>query len=379
MRKILIFATLIIAACASKDNKTSDVASYQFIVKQKIKLPLAADVSQRTLSLHSFRSDNSDYLFYLHSGLNKASVYDLNSNQLIKVIRWNPEGPDAVGYNADFGCMAGFDSIFLVSILEQRVFLTDTAGKLKQVFKMNIPITRPTGTFIHQLPGSAISFSNSSLYFNSYKSFWDDFSVARGGLRFNLSSKLMEETLPYPKIYLNGWWENYHTMSGIIKLQDSQYLLAWFAIDPDVYLFDQKENRLLKRYMGSEKLKIKPLKSKRPREFSIQEFENYYSHISKTGWYASVFYDPFRKLYYRIGFYGSNEPYSNSSQIYSKPFVLVFNQDFQKLGEFEIDSKVYNVLISFIGPQGICFLNKADQNREEGFLHFDAFQVESVK
>lgn len=106
---------------------------------------------------------------------------------------------------------------------------------------MNIPITRPTGTFIHQLPGSAISFSNSSLYFNSYKSFWDDFSVARGGLRFNLSSKLMEETLPYPKIYLNGWWENYHTMSGIIKLQDSQYLLAWFAIDPDVYLFDQKK------------------------------------------------------------------------------------------------------------------------------------------
>ncbi|MFN3666329.1 MAG: DUF4221 family protein [Sediminibacterium sp.] len=269
--------------------------------------------------------------------------------------------------------------MFLASVLEQKIFLTDTAGKLKQAFKMNIPVTRPKGTFIHQLPGSALSFANSNLYFTSYKSFWDDFSMAQGGLRFNLYSNQIEEILPYPKIYKEGWWESYHTMSGTIGVENNQYRLAYFAIDPYIYLVDQKGNLMLKRYLGSERLKIKPLKSKRPRGFSIEEFESYYSHIVKVGWYAIVFYDPLRRLFYRIGFYGSNEPYVNFNQIYSKPFVLVFNHEFQKLGEFEINSKVHNVLVCFIGPQGLYFLNKADQEREEGFLHFDAFQVESAK
>jgi hypothetical protein len=370
--------TLIIS-CTSKHNNAFEPRNYQFVLKDKIKLPLATDVSQNTLSLHSFPAENPDFLFYLHRGLNKASVYDLNSKKLTKKIAWDAEGPDGIGHNAEFCCMVGFDSIFLASVLEQKIFLSDTTSKVKQVFSINFPVTRPTGTYIHQLPGSSLSYKNPFLYFDSFKSFWDDFSTAQGGLRFNLSNHAVEGMVPYPEVYLKGWWDNYHTLSGTVGIGNKDHRLAWFSIDPHVYLIDQRGNVKLKRNLGSEKLKIRPLRNKRPREFLLEEYEDYYSHIVKVGWYASVHYDPLRKLYYRIGFYGSSDKYINFNQIYSKPFVGIFNHDFQKVGEFEIDSRVYNVLFCFIGPKGIYFQNKVDQEREENYLHFDAFQIELDK
>jgi hypothetical protein len=185
--------------------------------------------------------------------------------------------------------------------------------------------------------------------------------------------------MPYPKVYQTGWWDNYHTLSGTTATGNSDFRLVWFSIDPFVYMVDTQGNERLKIYAGSEQLVIKALKGKRPVTFSVEGYENYYQHIAKTGWYASMYYDPFRKLYYRVGFHGAADEYKGPNQVYSHPFLIVLDNTFCKLGEFPIDSNVYNALFCFIGPQGLCVLNKIDQEKDENFLHFDVFQVELNK
>ncbi len=375
MFRLIIFTLLIFITCSTRQQGTD--AGRNFIIHEKIKLPLGHDVTGNTLSINSFPPSRPTCLFYLHRGLNKASVYNLHTAELIKKISWESEGPNGIGYNTEFGYMHSFDSIFLVSLLEQKIFFTDTSAAVKKVYKIDLQITRPQGTYVHQIPGSSPSFSDSSLYLFSIKSFWDDFTTAKGVIRYDLNKQKAEAVFPYPLVYHKGWWDHYHTLSGSTALPNKNNKVVWFSLDPYLYLLDDNNQPVKRIYAGSDKLNPVAIRKKRKEVFQPEDYESYIKHIFKTGWYAQAYFDPYRNLYYRLGFYGSDKEYNEPNQIYSFPFIVVTdNRNSQKITEKALDANVHNPLFSFVGPNGFYVLNKRDKLNDEEFLHFDVFRVE---
>ncbi|GIV37712.1 MAG: hypothetical protein KatS3mg032_2091 [Cyclobacteriaceae bacterium] len=375
MLRLLVFVLLIFITCSTRQQNT--IAWRNFIVHEKIKLPLGHDVTANTLSLNSFPLYRPTFLFYLHRGLNKASVFNLHTGELIKKISWESDGPNGIGYNTEFGYMHSFDSIFLISLLEQKIFFTDTTASVKKVYNIGLQITRPKGTYVHQLPGSSPSLSDSSLYLWSMKSFWDDFSSARGVIRYNLINQKAEEVFPYPSIYQKYWWDHYHTLSGSTALPGKNNKVVWFSLDPYLYLLDDNNKPVKQIYAGSDKLNPVAIRKKRKEVFQSEDYENYIKHIFKTGWYAQAYFDPYRNSYYRLGFYGSNKEYADPNQIFSNPFVVIVdNSNLNKIAEQTLDASVHNPLFSFVGPNGFYVLNKKDKLNDEEFLHFDVFRIQ---
>jgi hypothetical protein len=97
--------------------------------------------------------------------------------------------------------------------------------------------------------------------------------------------------------------------------------------------------------------------------------------------YHKVMHDQYRKLYYRIALHRQKYqgPDGSNLALYQKPWsIVVFDENFQKLGEQDFEAKQFFPKDVFIGKEGLYISNAKvpDSNGQPGFnLSFSLFKI----
>gem|GEM_PF-6914011 len=370
----LVYTAFSLTGCTNGNGQGAKtiVTQYALVKEGAVELDLAYDLAASTSWVQTFPAASPEYLYFFHRGLNTASVYDLDDYKKIAELRWQLEGPNAVGPSVRSGYIASWDTIFLYSFSAKRLYLYDSSLNLKRKYIAESEhFDAGQGNYLRVSTQMPLQLISESLIFSTEKSYWNDFSSAYAAKTLNLVTSQWGDKYPMPQIYRQGWYEHFHTRSAIaINYKTNEQIVSYAASDN---LQVSSKNHTKEYKAASGKMKISPIRTKRPTKFSIGDFEQYYAHIAATGWYAGIFYNPWKNLYYRFGYYPVKGEYKDSRQIFSYPFVIVLNHNFEILCEKALDGDDYLIDNLFVDQRGLHIFNKRKYEENEDKLTYDTF------
>jgi hypothetical protein len=349
--------------------------SHQLIKVDSLDLVLDTGVVKSAKLIASFSRDQEKIL-YLHRDINKASIYDLTDQELIKVVDFQLDGSHTMTGDIYSAFPVDMDSIFVFQGLTSQLAVSDTSGVIKLVDTISYPtVNRPKGFYVNTTNFRKIQGYEGKLYFPTVHTFWDDFRNTDAVIEVDLETKEQRKILPFPESYNNGWWESYHNVVSTAIKGDT--IIASFGSSPTISVF--LKDSLLKEFDASSRaVDPDPDYDSRPSSFSIGLFEKYWETIFNKGFYDGIEYDRYRKLYYRFAFGGSNDAFVSPSQIYRNASIIVLDSAFRKITEYKVDMEVYDIGNHFIGPKGLYIFNDERYGLDEDFLTYDVFQVRQI-
>ena len=256
-----------------------------------------------------------------------------------------------------------FDSIFLQQMYSLN--LIDTCPT--SVFKVPINVSKNPSMMLSNigycLPMMYDSMANQILIgqyslkyaFHDKKYFHQNIETT-----FNLSNQRFKETsFPYSKKYLEGYYGFAISAHRLVK---DNYSIFSFQADPNIYVFD--------RYTGEMSVKEGKSTFHTPiKEMSLKykdDSNKKMAHLTMSPIYLELFWDKYRKLYYR--FFLKEQPEQNPDGTYNawhnkKTILMVFNEDFKLLQEIELENYL-SYHYAFVAAQG--FFIKAEKGIEKG-------------
>lgn len=366
----VIFCILALAIGCSTQNQnksvTRDDVTLEVIGEKKFELDSLS--TGRGDAIQVYPGDNPQYLIFQHRGINLISVFDLNSGELFSKIVLEKEGPNGVGDGITGMHFHNFDSIFLFSILEQKIFLIDSSSRLKdKISLLNENYYTILGT---SFPGF---FKDSSLYLSCYphpsrKATSLDYSTAR----INLSNKSVNSIFALSSEYDRGWWGNHHYLSGNhCYNRKSKSIVLSFPNDHFLHVINENGN--VSQYFAGAK-KIKALDPVSEDIGDLNDPDKIFQHEGKQGFYYSILFDPWKDVYYRIAF--NPVDYQTPFDIFKDASIIVLNKDFIKIGEYYLSDSY--ALIPYISEKGLHFLNKEKYAKDEDHLTFDVLNLKPL-
>ncbi|MEM8524751.1 MAG: DUF4221 family protein [Bacteroidota bacterium] len=181
----------------------------------------------------------------------------------------------------------------------------------------------------------------------------------------SLENKNMDKlsSVHYPSIYLGK--EYYGFCNQIYKAINQNKSIHSFPIDPNIYVFDRKNN-ITTSFGGRSKfhkMEVAPLSKKF--KYNSEEKLN---HMYEMPHYGSIYYDPFRELYYR--FFLKGMPIKNKDGTYNtwgdkEKVLMVFNSTFELVKEIDLGRHTYTNTGTFVGPKGLYLSTGHYKNKEK--------------
>lgn len=96
-------------------------------------------------------------------------------------------------------------------------------------------------------------------------------------------------------------------------------------------------------------------------------------HFMTTPSFGGIYYDPFKKYYYRLALLpagGKNQNYDIKNAPTKQISIIVLNERFHYLGELLLEKNKYSFTIVFVSKAGLNFQN---HNRKENTKDFTTF------
>jgi hypothetical protein len=159
------------------------------------------------------------------------------------------------------------------------------------------------------------------------------------------------------------------------------YFLIGFAHDPVLYKVNKLSGELLRSFTVPSQYTVdftptKGIAGGKP----LGEFRE------KNYRYFQMVYDPYRRVFYRQVIHPHYD-YDIGTSYYStmdRPegfSVVIFDEDFKKLGEVDFPSKTYGYQAWYVGPEGL-YISKSNYNNpdmREDFMDFDLFELKELE
>ncbi|HRK53792.1 MAG TPA: DUF4221 family protein [Cyclobacteriaceae bacterium] len=349
----------------AKDTVVKDSLTLQLVDERKYFLDSTSN--SITSSVQVFPIDSPAFMIFHHTYSSNIAIYDMQTGSQVSEITLKKEGPDGVGNGIRGMYFHNFDSIFLLSLMEQRLYLIDSAGKLKS--KMNIGDDH----YYAQLGTIFPAFlKGGSLYLCTYPSPGTDISAAGySSLQINLSSLEVRNVFHLSSNYDNGAWGRHHysRTSHLYNDKTGQVILSF---PNDHFLYVIAGDKTTKYYAGAYKIKkLRPL----TKRSDFDKDDIVFRHEAMQGSYSSVFFDRWRNLYYRLAFSPVGGDYESPFDTEKETSIIILDTGFNKVGEYYLEPDTYSYLAMFIAPQGLYLFNKKKYASDEDFLYFDVFDV----
>jgi hypothetical protein len=161
----------------------------------------------------------------------------------------------------------------------------------------------------------------------------------------------------------------------VFMQEAKDYFIIGFVHDPVIYKVDKVTGQLLGQYY---------VRSKYPIDFTptkgITDGKSLAGFQEMNYRYFQVLYDPYRKVFYRQVRHPNFE-YELGTSYYSSMermegfSVMIFDEEFKKLGEVDFPPKTYGYQAWYVGPEGL-YISKSNYNNpemREDFMDFDLF------
>jgi hypothetical protein len=187
---------------------------------------------------------------------------------------------------------------------------------------------------------------------------------------FNILTKQYKEyPITYPKLY----WDAYY---GFAKhshrvVRDSNDIFT-FSSDPNIYIFNRYSNEIKVKNARSKyhttEIECLDLKYKNDSNKKLK-------HLALSAAYLRLFWDPYKKLYYR--FFSKNQAEKNSDGSYNSyrdksVCLMVLDSDFNIIDEIELERYKYLYHKSFVSEKGFHISINPTINPQKG-LNYEVF------
>lgn len=159
------------------------------------------------------------------------------------------------------------------------------------------------------------------------------------------------------------------------------YFIVGFVHDAVLFKVDKQTGKLWGEYKVSSQYPIDFSSTKGITDGKIL------TDFRETNYrYYQILYDPYRKVFYRQVLH-PNPEFDSSIQFFSTMdapqgfSILIFNEDFEKLGEVDFPAKTYGYQGWYVGTEGL-YISKSNYNNpemREDFMDFDLFVLKPLE
>jgi hypothetical protein len=378
-----LLLVIIILGCSSKKDESSTL-KYSYVETHRL-LPLGDKVIKLDsltdpwkIHYFMFNQNYRKQLFILSSLDNSLQVYDWEKGTLLSKKILPKEGPDGVGVASSI-FVKNIDSIFVLSSYQFQLSLINADYKVvKRYSLLHSSNGKPKigeGMFPIGKQTSSMGFYNNKIIVGGYpfidrteESFY---SKGKTSLSLDIKSGVFEYLTSVPNSY-KVRYENGNKIlaqqifsSQTFNYEKGQMILSHLT-EPFVEVVNLNSKKVIDFYAGGESIS-EILWAKRN-----MENQDEFKFFLKQPYFSSIYYDKYRKVYYRILELPNLEKKDNyDEQPWTKPSVIILNDEFKKIGE-TILPKGYSLSSLIITENGAYFRKYIDS---EDTILFTLFKL----
>lgn len=359
-----------------KDNNKSQV---QLEFKGSVDFITDTSTSPNTDCLHYKEIDGENLFLILNSHDNSICIFNYEDKNQIKKITYEQKGNHGVGKIQGF-YYHNHDSIFVYSYWGGFLYLTNSFGEVLDKYLL-IDRENRTGMWYpapYIQTTSPISKIGNNIVVNGFLA-----GEERPGddvdrpvtISVNLQTKALGYSNQYPDYYRQHNWGGGMTYRLVYYTpNNNDEMVLSFTADHSIFVYSFADNSTHQYYAGSNLIdKITSLDHPKDRQVSSRmEWDWYMQNPS----YEGIFFDPYKKLYYRIARLPVKN-YTKNSTGNNKPIVvIILDADFNYIGEYLLPKdKKYFPGDCFVSEKG---LHIGMESKYEDNLSFDIYNVISL-
>ena len=386
---LLVFFIFCICLFSCSSPSAQSVMKYNTNLTRfkNVTFPIDENTFYLSKRIFHYEEEGKEYLFFgnFDKGIYGIILYDIEKECVHKRILLKKEGPN--GVPAILGCKPFEDSNRFIAFqhnISRISIMNGEGGVLKHYF-----INSDDGRFIYCHGGSSYSnnpafVKDSILYFASDVPMpnikhYDWINIPMFSSLDLRTGKIDQTLINYPPIFN----------------QDIKNLAGGHEFGYD---YNNKEDRLVCSFYGYDSLmvvnkmcdiqwydgKSRYLKTIRPQLAEAGNLIRTVTRFREKPLYTHVMYDRYRNVYYRF----AELPYELKAD--ESPFedpkgrefsVIIFDKDFQIIGETKFPGNKYFYKMSFVGRDGLYISenNLANPEFDEDKLVFACFKLEDIK
>jgi hypothetical protein len=366
----VIFLSILIVSC-TKENDTSNKVGLTKIAEKKFKLDTLTSI--KTWYMDLYEIDSSSFLVYENKNKPSIQFYNIKEDKLSFEINLNMIGPNGVGV-ADGFFVKSLDSIYLINTTDMRVYHINRKAEVQRVFSF----LKSTQSFpFGSMSTPKITSGSPAIYYKGRLQMCalpgmgptniETFESGKVNIALDISTGEFELNFGYPEVYKTKKFGNFWGKIFRSKTHDDRIIYS-FGADPNVQVTDYTTTT---EYFGGSSYFDAPAPYKDASQMRMND-------VAST-MYGGIFYDKYRKLYYRIVTGGVEDAPSGlkGSEAYDiKPLaIIILNLNFEKIGETLLPLKAHDPLGVFVGPEGLYLSNSNlySKNLQENTLSFTIY------
>lgn len=351
---IICFSFLI--SCQSKKSSMSVALE---ATQDSLIFPLSTNSSQFIKALFLFvDKEGKSYLTYQNNDEPEIYVYDIETQKLVKTIRYDKEGSNGIGPKAGGYFMKDWDEIYLPNLYTPEMSLIDSAGhKLRKIdfSELNadysfIPTRSTTSNpFIYQDGKLYCSqLVNPRLGKNAVDDSPVEFVLELDKQRTEILS------MRYPTTVTAKYgMPSLGIETKVSRCCNEGVFVYSFSFDENLYIADLEHKNVTKVKAKSAYIDKISLPESVPTEFDLAVRK-----MCEVPFYSSIIYDKYREVYYRFVYpeteLGPNENFMDIWQLGRTKFsVMVLNKDLEVIGETLFPENVFASNLFFIREDGL--------------------------
>ncbi len=383
MKKIWIclFAVALFCSCGNKGKNCSYTLQ---TVDTFLNYHLASDVKVPLMIRSCVDDAGKEYVYFQNGILPDLLIYDIHNETLVKRVKFEIEGPNAIeGGFSDGFMMTDCNHIYISSKVKPELYATDTADCIKR--KMSYAETadgyKPESCC---MDNGAFQFIDGKLYLPQGVNFrFGKEVMEKSALLCRLDTLSGEvEALPvkFPKIGSSihrGSPGNVNTdyqycFNGQEFVYSFEYMDDLMVVNPLTHQVEYKVVR--SRYIGE----MKPFSTQSINDAVLQR------ELCEYPSYGKIIYDSCNKVYYRVAYVPQEiDKDVDALSLFRagrKQFsIMILDEDFNVIGEHLFPSYTYNPQLSFVskGKLYISLNNIMNPDYSDDVIRFQ--MVELVK
>lgn len=342
------------------DRAMSNSSMYKV---DSLKLRLDATTPAKSTYIQYLADRNE--LAMMNPSMNTINVFDLDRAQLKKKIVLKQNGPNGVGDIRSFNIQDNF--VYVLNTQTYKFYQLDTAGNVLEKYDLS----KDGGS---KAKGSTrqpiiIDWPLAIMCSTPYKSLSStDLYESEDLLTLlNLETKEINYFLSYPKeVKGHLWGPNLSDKFYTYNAETKKLVVSW----PPTSVLSETDLKTIKNYDAPSitNIKVNPVK------VMPTGYKETHAIYIENPQYSYIFYDQFKKCYYRMVAQEVPERFRNDNDFDKsnlKPFsIMVLDLSFQTVKEIEFPHLTYYNYMTFVTEEGL-WMARIPENEDE--LVFDCF------
>lgn len=373
--KIFYFVCFIltITSCDStKDGKSYvDEGIFEIVGESSIKLDSMTGFFSYDIQYFSF--EGRDVVATLNHFINRIQLYDFTTGRQVINFDYDLIGPEGVGEQPRAFFVHNRDSIFVFDSWIGRVTLINSYGK--SIDRYNLaPNGMNDGFAVPQASTQRhMKFIGGKLYLAGLLLPWEGLELNENQfIEYDIRTKEVKYLVPRPDIYNQANWGNsvmFHLNYDYNSVLD-EFIFSFNNYDHVVVA--NRENETIKSYPTPSNYfdTIVPYDDEFSYEWDQNKLDEY-NFLSPRYW--GVVYDQYNKVTYRFALRPNSKEKYREGVRNMQVSLIILDENYQKIGEFEVDREVYDSRMYFVSNEGLHIANKKKFSENEDSIIFDIF------